>query len=78
MTDYLISMAVSWAQRLLPAYDYAQNLLHPRPYDSIMGALLNVMGVVISKVDEETRERGFIYRLGSWMFGLSSPADVSL
>ena len=41
-------------------------------------ALLNVMGVVISKVDEETRERGFIYRLGSWMFGLSSPADVSL
>ena len=38
-----------WVQRLLPIYDCAHNLIHPMHYDSLIGALVNVTVLVLSK-----------------------------
>ena len=47
-----------WDQRLLPVYDHAQNLLHPKHYASLKGALVNVTALAISKTDHDKKSKG--------------------
>ena len=48
-----------WDQRLLPVYDHAENLLHPKHYASLTGALVNVTALAVSKEDHGKGKKGY-------------------
>ena len=47
-----------WMQRLLPIYDIFDHLLHPKHYDSLIGALVDVTLNAVCKIDDEKKEQG--------------------
>ena len=47
-----------WTQQLLPIYDIFDHLLHPKHYDSLIGALVDVTVNAVCKVDEEKKVKG--------------------
>ena len=52
-----------WMHRLLPIYDVTSNLLHPKHYGSLKGALVKISAVAVSKVDEEAMESGCYWQV---------------
>ena len=52
-----------WMHRLLPVYDVTGNLLHPKHYGSLKGALVKVSVIAMSRVDEVAREGGCYWQV---------------
>ena len=53
----------NWLPRVLPIYDALSNLLHPKYYGSLRGALVNVSVIAVSRIDEKTKEYGCYWQV---------------